>query len=57
MATKAVATPSTVELQQALQSEAQALQNGLDASIIDLRQAAETFDANTALQQVYFSYK
>jgi hypothetical protein len=52
VATKAIAAPTAVELQQVLQTETQALQKGLDASIIDIRQAAETFDANVALQQV-----
>ncbi|KAL4523098.1 hypothetical protein Ndes2526B_g07912 [Nannochloris sp. 'desiccata'] len=48
--TAAVAASTVVE--QALQAEAQSLQKGLDASILDIRQAAETFDASTALQQV-----
>ena len=52
MALKAVAAPSAVDLQQVLQTEAEALQKGLDASILDIRQAAETFDSTTALQQV-----
>lgn len=56
MATKAVAAPSALELQQALQAEAQALGKNMDASILDIRQAAETFDPNTALQQVCFWY-
>lgn len=50
--TAAVAASTVVE--QALQAEAQSLQKGLDASILDIRQAAETFDASTALQQVIF---
>lgn len=53
MATAAVAASSAV-VEQALQAEAQSLQEGLDASISSFRQAAETFDATEALQQVNF---
>ncbi len=49
-ATAGVPTPSPIELQAA----AQALQNNLGSSMLDIKQAAASFDSGAALQQVRF---